>query len=127
MRLVLLAAVCVVFASCAKDIQTTEAVRQAVLADVEARKDKTGVDPSKMDIGVGNVSFQQDQARAGVMFTLKGGPAGAGMQMDYVLKRDGAKWVVTGRQMSVAAPHGEGGLPPAGSGLPPAGHAGSKE
>ena len=109
-------------AACSKNIQTTEAVRQAIVDDVEARKGKTGIDPSKMDIGVSNVSFAEEQARANVAFTIKGGPQGAGMQMSYVLKREGAKWIVTGRQMSVAAPHGEGGLPPAG---PPT--AGTKE
>ena len=123
MKTALIVGCAVLLAACSKNIQTTEAVRSAILADVEARKEKTGVDPSKMDIGVSNVSFAEDQARANVAFTVKGGPeGGGGMQMSYVLKRDGAKWVVTGRQMSVASPHGEGGLPPA---TPPT--AGTKE
>jgi hypothetical protein len=112
MKTALIACLALALAACSKNIQTTEAVRQAILDDVQARKDKTGVDPSKMDIGVSNVSFAENEARANVAFTIKGGPEGAGMQMSYVLKREGVKWVVTGRQMSIAAPHGEGGLPP---------------
>ena len=97
---------------CSKNIQNTQAVREAVLADLEQRKSKTGIDPSAMEISLGNVSFGQDEARANVQFSLKSIPGSGGMGMTYVLKREGDKWIVTDRQPSIVAPQGAGdGLP----------------
>jgi len=104
-------------ASCSKkDIQNPEAVRQAVMEDLQARQAKTGVDLSSMTIEVPSVTFNRDEARASVSFLPKGGQGG--MQMPYTLARKGDKWVVTER----GAPHAAA-LPPGASDQPlPAGH-----
>jgi hypothetical protein len=102
----------VLLAACAKDIQTTEAVRQGILDDLQQRKATTGVDPGLLDVNVSAVSFEKDQARANVAFTPKSAPGGGGMNMTYVLERQGAKWIVKGRQVGGANPHGAQGLPP---------------
>ncbi len=112
-----------VLAGCSKDIQTPEAVRQAVTDDVRARASKTGLNPDAMDVSVSSVSFATDQAHANVAFTPKGMPPGSGMSMDYTLARQGGKWVVTDRQMSGGTPHEA--IPPGsapGSGELPPGH-----
>lgn len=101
-------------ASCAKDIQTTEAVRQGILNDLQLRKAQTGVDPSMLEVTVSSVSFEKDQARANVSFSPKSAPGGGGMTMSYVLDRQGSKWVVKGRQVGAANPHGAGGAVPGG-------------
>jgi hypothetical protein len=99
-----------------KDIQTPEAVRQAVMEDLQARQSTTGVDPSLMTIEVPSVTFNRDEARATVAFTPKGG--NAGMKLPYTLARKGDKWVVTERGAQHADP-----LPPGGTHQPlPAGH-----
>ena len=104
-------------ASCAKDIQTTEAVRQGILDDLQQRKAQTGVDPALLDVNVSAVSFEKDQARANVSFSPKSAPGSGGMTMSYVLERQGAKWAVKGRQVGAANPHGAQGAPGA-SGSP---------
>ncbi len=106
---------------CTKNIQNQESVRQAIIDDIAARQASTGVNMSAMDVNVSSVSFAKEQARASVMFTPKGTPGGGGMSMDYVLAEKSGKWVVTGRQMSVATPHGAGELPGGGAApqLPP--------
>jgi hypothetical protein len=102
--------------SCSKkDIQNPEAIRQAVLEDLQARQAKTGVDLSALKIEVPSVTFNRDEARATVSFVPKGGQGG--MQMPYTLARKGDKWVVTDR----GAPHAT--LPAGASDQPlPAGH-----
>lgn len=104
---------------CAKNIQNADVVRQAVIDDVKARAATTGLNMDAMEVTVSSVSFAKEQARATVAFTPKGAPGG-GMSMDYVLAEKSGKWVVTGRQMSIAAPHGApGGEPGAMPALPP--------
>ena len=98
-------------ASCAKDIQTTDAVRQGILDDLQQRKAQTGVDPSMLEVTVSSVSFEKDQARASVSFSPKSAPGGGGMTMSYVLDRLNGKWVVKGRQVGAANPHGAQGVP----------------
>jgi hypothetical protein len=98
-----------------KDIQTPEAVRQAVMDDLQARQAKTGVDLSTMKVEVPSVTFNKDEARATVSFLPKGG---GGMQMPYTLTRRGDKWVVTERGTAHAD-----ALPAGASSQPlPAGH-----
>lgn len=101
----------VLLAACSKDIQTTEAVRQAIVDDIQQRKGATGVDPGLVETTVSAVSFGKDSARADVSFGVKSAPGAGGMNMTYVLQRQGSKWVVTGRQMSGANPHGAQGMP----------------
>ena len=101
----------VLLAACSKDIQTTEAVRQSILDDLQQRKGTTGVDPALLDVNVGAVSFEKDQARASVSFSPKSAPGAGGMNMTYVLERQGAKWIVKGRQVGGANPHGAQGMP----------------
>jgi hypothetical protein len=99
-----------------KDIQNPEAVRQAVMDDLKARQEKTGVDLSSMTVEVPSVTFDSDKARANVSFLPKGGQGG--MQMPYTLVRKGDKWEVTER----GAPHADA-LPPGAASQPlPAGH-----
>jgi hypothetical protein len=109
----------VLIAACSKDIQTTEAVRQGILDDLQQRKATTGVDPGMLDVNVSAVSFEKDQARANVAFTPKSAPGSGGMNMTYVLERQGAKWIVKGRQVGGANPHGAQGMPPDPGAQPP--------
>ena len=110
----LLPALLLLAACSRKDIQTPEAVRQAVLEDLQARQPKTGLDLNAMTVEVPSVTFNRDEARATVSFLPKGGKGG--MQMPYTLTRKGDKWVVSER----GAPHAEE-LPDGSSGqaLPP--------
>jgi hypothetical protein len=99
-----------------KDIQTPEAVRQAVMEDLQTRQSTTGVDPSLMTVEVPSVTFNRDEARATVTFTPKGGSGG--MKLPYTLARKGDKWVVTERGVTHADE-----LPAGASSQPlPAGH-----
>jgi hypothetical protein len=102
-RLSLLSAALLLAACSRKDIQNPEAVRQAVIEDLQARQAQTGVDLSSMTVEVPSVTFNRDEARAAVSFLPKGGQGG--MQMPYTLSRKGDKWVVTDR----GAPHATGG------------------
>ena len=98
--------------ACSKDIQNPDAVRQAIIDDVRARSSQTGLNPDAINVAVSSVSFAPDQAHASVMFTPKDVPQG-GMVMNYVLKRDGNKWVVTNRELGgMAQPNSGGQLPP---------------
>jgi hypothetical protein len=116
-KLLLLVPAALLLVSCSrKDIQTPDAVRQAVIEDLQARQAKTGVDLSSMTIEVPSVTFNKDEARANVSFVPKGGQGG--MQMPYTLTRKGDKWVVSDR----GAPHVEGALPGAEGGALPPGH-----
>ena len=110
-------ALCLLLAACSrKDIQNPEAVKQAVVEDLQARAAKTGLDLSAMTVEVPSVTFNKDEARAEVSFLPKGGAGG--MQMPYTLARKGDKWVVTER----GAPHADA-LPSGAASQPlPAGH-----
>ncbi len=98
-------------ASCSKDIQNQEAVRQGVIDYLQQRSKEIGIDMNAMDVKVTSVSFEKDSAHAGIAFVPKGLPANAGMSMSYVLDRKGDKWVVRGRQSDPASPHGGQALP----------------
>ena len=86
-------------------------------------------DLSAMDVTVTNVAFRQNMADATVHFQAKGsqGP-GTGLDMKYVLERQGNEWVVQGRSGAHGTgsnPHGMG-MNPHGGGAPgmqlPPGH-----
>jgi hypothetical protein len=115
----------VVLASCSKNIQNPDAVKEGVIDYLKQRAPTMGLDMSAMDVNVGSISFEKDIARANVSFVPKGMPPGSGgMTMDYVLERKGDKWAVKGRQVSPGNAHGDqalpGDLPP---GHPPTGQA----
>jgi hypothetical protein len=105
-------------ASCSKDIQNEEAVRQGVLDYLRGRTAQIGIDMNNIDVKVTSVSFEKDVARTSVAFTPKNGPGGGGMSMSYVLDRKGEKWVVRGRQSDPANPHGGGQVLPGVQGGP---------
>jgi hypothetical protein len=111
-RKLTLFAAAALLAGCARDIQNTDAVRQAVVDYLKARTAQTGLDVNLMQVDVTSVSFDRDQARANVFFRPKTGPAAGGMQMAYVLDRKGGKWVVRGRSDTGSNPHGAGAMPP---------------
>ena len=118
-----LAALALLATGCSKNIQTTDAVRQAVVDDVNVRAAQTGLKTDAMDVNVSAVSFAQNEARATVAFSPKGLPPGSGMSMDYVLTRKGNAWAVTSRQLS--GPPAGFGAPGASGQLPP-GHPGTE-
>jgi hypothetical protein len=114
-------------ASCAKDIQNTEAVRQGVLDYLKQRSTEIGIDMNAMDVRVTSATFEKDVARASVSFVPKGMPQGAGMAMNYVFDRKGDKWAVRRSESGMANPHGvqmPGGAPSGGApgGPLPPGH-----
>jgi hypothetical protein len=79
---------------CKQDVQkNNEAVRQGVLAYFAKRTDLLS-----MDVSVTSVTYQQNEATATVHLQAKGNNApGSGMDMKYVLERNGNAWVVKGR------------------------------
>lgn len=87
------------------NIDNKEAVRSAMIEYLEANKNGTGLDPSRMDINVDAVAFERDTARATVSFLIKG--TDQGMQGNYTLTREGDKWGKVTRQNITAAPHGD--------------------
>jgi hypothetical protein len=94
-------------------IQNEAAVRQGVVDYLAARSD---LNMSQMQVDVNSVAFRQDEADVTVSFRPKGGSgAAAGMQMSYVLQRQGNRWVVkgkgTGPHQTMTPP---GGMPPHG-------------
>lgn len=96
-------------AACSRDIQNSDAVKQGVLDYLEERKAQTGLDPNQMQIDIGNVSFEKDEARASVIFRPKNQPDPQPMSITYVLDRKGSKWVVRPHAASSGNPHGGGG------------------
>jgi hypothetical protein len=118
-----LAALCL--AGCAKNIDTSEAVKEGVIKDI-AKK----VDVQSMDVSVDSVSFREKEADAKVSFKPKGAPSAQSITMNYSLERQGDEWHIKSRNMlthdqpgapgSTALPSGH---PAAGAGGPlPAGH-----
>jgi hypothetical protein len=100
-------------AACArKNIENTDAVRQAVVEYLNARQAQTGLDMSTMEVKVTAANFERDTARATVQFSVKN--SDAGMTLNYTLDRKGDKWVVQARQDGGQG-HGVV-LPPDGSG-----------
>jgi hypothetical protein len=113
------AALLVAFAAaCSRDIQNSESVRQGVLDYLNERKAQTGLDPAQMQVDIGSVSFQQDEARATVIFRPKNQPDPQPMTIAYVLDRKGGKWVVRGHATSTGNPHGGGEMPPGHPAIP---------
>jgi hypothetical protein len=110
-------------AGCAKDINNKEAVRVAVVDYLTKRAESTGLNVAKMEVQIGSVSFQKDQAQAVVSIKPIGGADG--MQMSYALVRKGDAWEVKGKQESGPNPHGGGAeipSPGAAGGEVPPGH-----
>lgn len=93
-------------AGCSRDIQNSEAVKQGVLSYLEERKSQTGLDPSQMQIDIGSVSFEKDQARAAVIFRPKNQPDPQPMSITYLLDRKGNQWVVRPHAATSSNPHG---------------------
>jgi hypothetical protein len=105
---------------CGKNIQSQEAVRQAVIDHLSGRP---GLDVASMQVDVTSVVFRDDEADATVSFRPKGSTApGSGMQMNYTLERKGNHWVVKSRSDAGGSPHGAGAMPGAGGGGLPPGH-----
>lgn len=109
-------------AGCHRESVSKDAVRQAVIDYVGGR----GLNVSAMNIEVTALNFNGDRGEANVSFAARSGPGGPGMSMIYLLERQGAKWVVTGRKQTAGAPHG--GIAPGGAvnphgAMPPAGMA----
>jgi hypothetical protein len=100
-------------AACGKDINNKEAVRAAVVEYLNSKASSTGLNVASMDIQVGSVSFEKDQAQAMVSIKPKG--MAEGMQMTYALVRKGDKWEVKSKQQGAGGdPHGGvgGEIPP---------------
>ena len=97
-------------ASCARDIQNKEAVRQGVVDYLTARQAQTGLNVTLMDVEVGSLTFSDGGAvaHAGVLFRPKQGDGG--MQMSYTLDRKSGKWVVRGHAEGPG--HGDNAMPP---------------
>lgn len=121
MRKSLAAVLAFVFLSCGSstNLNTKEAVRQAVIEHLSSRKG-LDLDMSAMELDVGDVSFRANEAEATVSFRSKGSQTSA-MTMKYSLVRDGDKWKVKPRTDAGGAnPHGV--APPAGGAELPPGH-----
>ena len=119
--------VVVVLAACSRpNLQTKEAVEKAVREYLSSRQAQTGLDMNAMTVEVTTMSFEKDQATAGVYFKLKSGDGG--MQMQYALDRKGDQWVVRGLTGMGSGPHVPGstatapGAAPERPGPLPAGH-----
>jgi len=109
-RILLVAAV--LLSGCARDINNKDAIRAAVIEHLTARQGQIGLSMDMMDVEVGSMSFQKDQASATISFKPKAG--GEGMQIPYAFERKGDKWVVRSRMESGPGGHGAGqALPPA--------------
>jgi len=110
----------VLLAGCKKNIQTNEAIRDAVLKHLSAN---SGLHVAAMDVDVAAVTFRDNDADATITFKPKGAPASQGMSMRYSFERQGDAWVVkkksdsgahAGGAMPGATPEGAGGAMPAG-------------
>jgi hypothetical protein len=112
-----IAALALFMTACSRDIQSKEAVRQAVIDHLSGRQG-LDLDLSAMSVDVTAVTFRENEAEATVSFQPKGG--GGGMSMQYTLERQGNRWTVKTKTETGGSPHGEGGMgaPPQGD-LPP--------
>lgn len=108
--LLLAAALC----GCARKVENTEAVRQAVIQRVSK-----SMSLDQMDVNVTSVSFHGDQADAVVSFVPKGMPSSP-VTFQYNLERQGSGWVVKGHAQSASHGGGMGKEDPHGG--VPAGH-----
>jgi hypothetical protein len=100
------AVVAIALAACSRNIQNKEAVQRAIMDYLNSRQAQTGLDMSVMTMEVNSMTFEKDQARAGVYFKLKSGEGG--MEMQYALDRKGNQWVVRGLTGVGSGPHGPG-------------------
>ena len=107
-----------VLSGCTRDIQTKEAVRQAVIDHISGRKG-LDLDLSRMVVDVGSVTFRENEAEAMVSFQPKEG-GGGGMSMKYTFERKGNQWRVKGKAETGGSPHGQASPQPGGE--LPAGH-----
>ena len=109
-------------AACSRDIQNKEAVRLGLIDSLNARAAEIGLNMEQMQIDVTSVAFEKDQARATVVFRVKGAAEQAPVRVDYVLDRKGSKWV-NARPVSQSGvnPHGGGQQPPMQPTQPPGG------
>jgi hypothetical protein len=101
-------------AACHRDIQNTDAVRQAIVDTLQARGD---LNLNAMDVKVDSVQYNGGKAEATVSFALKGNSQPM-MRMVYHLEQTGGKWVVASR-----GDGGHGSMPPPNAPNP---HAGGK-
>ena len=106
-------------AACSKNIQTSEAVRSAVMEYLTSRTAQTGLDMNAMQVEIASTTFEKDTARVTVSISPKS-TQGGGMQMSYNLDRKGDKWVVRpgGTPHGMIAPPNPG-VAPSGQKLPP--------
>jgi hypothetical protein len=93
-------------AACQHGIQTNEAVRQGVIDHLK----KAGMNVGAMDVTVSSVEFNGNKASAVVSMTAKG-IGGMPMSFKYQLEQQDKKWVVTGRDTSGGAAHGNQAAP----------------
>lgn len=102
-------------AACKKEVNTKDALRQAVIDHLATRK---GLDlnMSSLNIVITAMNVREKDADATVTFEPRGG--GGGMNMKYMFERQGDKWVVKGKQDS-GSPHGAGAPAEGGAVLPP--------
>lgn len=100
-------AVAVLLGGCSRNLETAEAVREAVISHLAGR---AGLDVGSMDVEVASVTFRGNEADATVSFRPKGStdPA-SGMRMRYTLERQGGRWVVKSKGEAGGTPHGAGG------------------
>lgn len=94
--------------ACNRAAESKEAVREGLM---EHLTKNTGLDMKAMDVELGDIKFQGNQATAMVSFKPKSSPD-AGMSMPYSFERRGAKWVVQKTGSGGGGGHGAG-MPPA--------------
>lgn len=119
-RVISLLAIGLALGGCKKNIQTNDAVKQAILNHLSNNK---GLNVASMDIDIQQVTFRENEADVLVGFAPKGQGAENGMRMNYTLERKGNEWVVKSKADSGGmGAHGEGAMPPAQGGALPPGH-----
>lgn len=108
-------ATALILAGCAKDINNSAAIRQAVIDHLAARQ---GLDLnlSSLNVEVTALNMRPNDADATVSFIPRGG--GGGMTVKYTLEKSGGKWVVKAKKDS-GSPHGEAEPTPPSGELPP--------
>jgi hypothetical protein len=92
-RLVLSLCAALLIAGCKRAPENKEAIRQAISEHVTKN---AGIDMSQINLEMGDVKFEGNQATAAVSFKPKNSPE-QGMSMSYTLERRGDQWVVKGR------------------------------
>ena len=85
----LLATLALGFAGCGRAASDTDAIRGAINTHLAGRGN---LNTGAFDTEIQKVDIQGDQAKADVVFHVKGGPGM--MQLSYNLKKTGATWAV---------------------------------